>query len=307
MDLTIEQVQQAESMSLDELRALAIKEAEEVTAPPVVVPKDKPRDAQGKFARKEDELDNSADPIVDDEPVTTKIYRKEIDNGNGSIDVYEAESLEELVDKIAEGKRNANKKIQEFIAERKQNVTKTEQQTKDENYVVEQNLKTKPAETIKELARQALAEQQEALRRSNEAQERFVATHNDFIANPDNGNRMVSEMQRLGYNEISTEGLEKAYQSLKTSGLLALKAEEANDVTAVEPIATQRTVEPVAEATQQRSPKKGSTISTRTSSRAIVPTSQGPTLDELYDSKKYTTEQVREIAEKAMAAEANRE
>jgi len=307
MELTVEQLSQAETMSLEELRVLALKEAEEATAPPVQVQeskdsKNRARDEQGRFTSA-DTIDNSddaqaADPVDD----ATTIYRKEIDNGNGSVDVYEADSLEELVDKIAEGKRNANKKIQEFIAERKQTAALTDQQTKDAEYVVEQNLKTKPIQTIKELAKQAVAEEQEKLHRSQEAQERFVTTHPDFIPNPDNGKRMAAEYQRMfGSNsEFSSDGLEKAYQSLKASGLLKLKDTEANDATEAETKVTEQTVQPTVEATQQRSSKKGSTISTRTAPRTVAPVNTKPTLDEAYEMP---LEELRKLANAQLAGQ----
>ena len=104
-ELTPEQLQAAEKMSLDELRAAAIAEAGEVVTvevtPNVAAETVKQaRDAQGKFTNTNtDTIDNSAE-VVEEEPAEEEhvptIYRKEIDNGNGSYDVYEADSLEEL-------------------------------------------------------------------------------------------------------------------------------------------------------------------------------------------------------------------
>lgn len=312
-DLTAEQLEAAGKMSMDELRAAALAEAAgtAVTPPAVTTTdttdtKDKPRDDKGRFSKSTADIQNEPEEdeeeVEDDEEPVKKIYRREIPNGDGSFDVYEGETPDELIDAIAKGKENANKKIQEFIAERKTTVQKTAQQIKDENYLVEQNLKTDPKNTIKELAKEALAEEAALTRRSNEAQSRFVNTHPDFIPSTDNGNRLAAEVQRLGYTEFTTEGLEKAYQSLKKSGLLQLKAEEASGATEEEAEATERTAQPTVDATQQRSSKKGSNIPTRHGSRAATPRVTGPTEDEAY---KLPMDQLRALANKQLA-ETNR-
>lgn len=298
-ELTAEQLQATETMTLDDIRALAEKEA----AAPVelsTVPGVRQRDEQGRFLP-DNEEDESEEAEEDDEEESSEpaktIFRKEIANGNGSIDVYEADSLEELVEKLAVGKLNANKQIQEFIAERKLAKTQSEQQSSDDDYVIEQNLKTKPAETIKELAKQALAEEQARLAASNAAQSQFVNTHPDYVADQDNGKRIVAELQRLGFKEFTSESLEKAYQSLKASGLLKLKDVEANDATEDDASATQRTAETKVEPTQQRSLRRSSTISTRTSSRPVATRNTAPTEDEAY---KMDLDKLRELANKAL-------
>lgn len=301
MELNQEQLAAAETMSLEELKALALKEAGEVveTAAPAKV--EQPRDEKGKFVAakgQEDELDNTADNLdnADEEPTTT-IYRKEIDNGNGVIEVFEAESLEELVDKIAEGKRNASIKIRELTTEKKAADEKTQQISKDDEYVVQQRLKDNPKATIKDVVTEVIEEHIAKQQRSEDAQSRFVATHLDYIANPDNGARIVSEVQRLGYTEFTTEGLEKAYQSLKKSGLLQLKTTGADDATEVEAKDKGGLPEPKVEATQQRSSKKSSTVSTRSGSVRTAVNTQ-PTLDEAYN---LPLDKLRELANKQLA------
>lgn len=315
-ELTAEQIQATDGMSLADIKALALAEAAAASNPQSQQQQttDKPRDEQGKFVKAKDQIDNSHEVVADDEneeedaePSTT-IYRREIDLGDGSgVQRFEAESLEELVDKLADAQRHATKKIRELTAERKQATQKTEQQVKDENYVLEQKFKTNPAEAMKEAARLALIEEKQSEARSTEAQTRFVNTHKDYVADPDNGQRLSAEVQRLGYTEFTNESLEKAYQSLKASGLLKLKDAEASDATEDEAKDAQRIAEPKVEATQQRSSKTGSNISTRTSTRSTPVVKKGPTEDELYDRSKYTTAQIREMAEKAMREEAQRQ
>ena len=307
MELTPEQLQKAESMSLDELRNLALQEAEEAVEAPVTPPAKgpQPRDEKGKFTSVDaDELDNSGDPVEveeeDGQPSKT-IFRKEIENGDGSVDVYEADSLEDLVDKIAEGKRNANKKIQEFIAERKAKDATTQQVSQDEEYVIQQRLKDSPKKTIKEVVSEVIEERMAATARAEAAQSNFVNSHPDYVPNPDNGKRIASEVQRLGYSEFTSEGLEKAYQSLKKSGLLILKTEGADGATEAEGKDTRQTDESKPEPTQQRSSKKASTISSR-SRLSVVSRNTQPTLDEAYSMP---LEKLRELADKQLAG--NRE
>ena len=308
--LTDEQLQAAESMDLNELRAMALKEAEEAQTPNadelLAVPK---RDEKGRFVASDvnaqaDEVDNSGDgPEVGDDGVpSVTIYRKEIENGDGSFDVYEAESLEELVDKIAEGKRNANKKIREFITERKEAEKKNAQVNADEEYVTSESLKKAPRQTVEKIVLETLTRQQAKLQEWQQAQERFVATHPRFIVNPENGARLVAWLESHGYAEPSYDGLEKAYQDLSKSGLLELKAEGANAATEAETQQTDPTGQSRAEATQRRSPRTSSTIRT-TNSRTATPVNVQPTEDEAYA---LPLDQLRALADQQLA-NANRE
>jgi hypothetical protein len=305
-ELTAEQLQAAEGMTLEQLREAALKEAAGETVEPVVAaatPAAEPvvkqaRDAAGRFTDT-DVLDNK-DEVVE-EPATT-IYRREIDNGNGSVDVYEAESLEELVEKLAVGKLNANKKIQEFIAEKRASVAQNEQVETDTEFMIAEKLKAKPKSTIKDVVVEVLSERESAIARSNAAQSRFVQTHPDYVADPENGNRLAAWLQTHGHAEITVEGLEKGYQDLKKSGLLKIKPVGAGDATEVNAATTQRTVEPAADATQQRSQRRGSSLSTRSGSRTTAVADTQPTEDEAY---KMPLEKLRELANKQLA-DANR-
>lgn len=308
-ELTAEQIEKAQTMTLDELRAMAIKEAAEPVAAPVGAAA-QPRDKDGKFAARDtgkDEFDNSADEEEEEEDDGTPsrtIYRKEIDNADGSgVDVYEADSLEELVEKIAAGKANANKKIRELNQVVKAATAKTQQISEDDDFVVSEKLKKNPKQTVKEIAAEVLREQQEAVQKALRAQEQFVATHPDYVANPENAGRLTAWLQSHGYSECTTEGLEKAYQDLKASGLLVLKIEEADGATDEEAEVTERTVQPKAEATQQRSQKKASTISTTRTRAAAANRVQQPSVDEAYAMP---MEKLRDLAN-AQLATANRQ
>lgn len=308
-ELTAEQLQKAETMPLAELRALALKQAEEAAAAPAVEPKkEEPKSkAVAAVPDQREEIDNAAEaaPAEEtDEPEVT-IYRKEIDNGNGVIEVFEAESLEELVDKIAEGKRNASIKIRELSTQKKVEDARTEQQKKDDEYVIAERLKKEPRKALEEIVNEVIEKRhttaQTAADRSEAAQSRFVATHPDFIPNPENGKRIAKEVQLLGYAEFTDEGLEKAYQSLKKSGLLQLKQPEASAATEAERAEAERIAQAAATTTQPRSPKKSSTISVRNHNAAATQVNTQLSEDEAY---KMPLEKLRELANQQLAGRA---
>jgi hypothetical protein len=111
-----------ETMSLADLRAMILKEAQpeptESTDPaPVPV---QARDSRGRWSNADelpvppdeaDEVENLRKAYEAEPPQT---FVKEIDNGNGVIERFQGNSWQELVDKIAEGKRNASIKIREL-------------------------------------------------------------------------------------------------------------------------------------------------------------------------------------------------
>lgn len=280
-----------EKLSTEELRALALKEAEPEPE------KEEPKKAAVIDTGKE-VLDNSED----EEPETT-VYRKEIDLGEGDgIQVFEGESLEELVDKLAEAQRNATKKIREFNLQKKAEDARTAQQKQDDEFVIAERLQKEPTKTVRQIVAEVIAEREAATQAAIDAQSRFVQTHPDFIANPKNANEMQIEVQRLGYTDFTYEGLEKAYQNLKLRGILQLKAEGSEEATKEETKETPRIEETKAESAQPRSPKRSSNLSTRTA--ALPPKMDNkPTLDEAYDPK-FPMEKLKDLANQQLA-EAN--
>ena len=238
-----------------------------------------------------------------DEPITRTIYRKEIDNADGSgVDVYEADSLEELVDKLATGKANANKKIRELNTRVKAETVQTAQEQADAEYIIGEKLKKNPKATVKELVAETLREQADALARSNKVQSDFVNTHPDYAPVEANGNKLVAWIRTNGYTEFTQDNLEKAYQDLKQSGLLKLKSADASAATTANTEVTERTVQPAVDASQQRSQKKSSGISARSGVSAVANRTSGPSEDELY---KMPLDQLRALADQQMAAAAN--
>lgn len=287
-ELTAEETAKAESMSLDELRAAAFKEAEQ---------KELPLNTDTGA----DEIDNSAEAEREEE-TAQQVFRKVIENGDGTVDVYEAESLEALVDKIAEAKRSAVAQMKKVQEEKRELAAKTNQEQQDAAYVNGEKFKQDPAKATREILTQILNEREASQRRSVEAQSSFVNTHPDYIADPKNGNgnRMAAEFQRLHptATEFTSEGLEKAYLNLKRDGLLVLRSEDADAATETETEVPARTEQPPAEVTQPRSPKRSSTISTRTTARGTAPPKQGFDEDEAYSMP---LDKLRALAEKQLA------
>ena len=267
-ELTPEQLEKAESMSIEELRELAMKEEG-----PVV--EEKPK---AKVAAQDDELDNSEETGEGEEET---VFRKEIKNDDGSVDVYEADSIEELVDKIAEGKRQAVAQMKRVQEEKKALQKETAQQTEDENYIIAQRFQKEPMKVIDELVAKRLQKEADAKERSLNAQNRFIATHPDYVVGEYNGNKMMEEFRRMypASSEFDYEGLEKAYQSLKAGGLLQLKAEGGEETTAAETKGEARTEKPAAETTQSRSPRRSSIVQMRAKP---APVTKGFDEDEAY-------------------------
>lgn len=269
--LTNEQIAATETMSLEELRAMATAEALETPSP-----KAAPVDVE--VIADDEPIAPVVPPVVDGKPTRT-IFTRRIDNEDGSgVDVYEADTLEALVDKIAAGKANANKKIRELNSRVQR---ETQQISQDEEFLVGEKLKTSPKSTMKEIAAEVVREQQARIERSNEVQLEFTIRNPKYVGNPSNGKKMAQWVQTHGYSEFTEEALQNAYEDLSKSGLLELKSEEADGATDADTKVIQRTAGTKVEATTAPSPRKASGLSTRTSTASANKSSM-PTVDEAY-------------------------
>jgi hypothetical protein len=232
-----------------------------------------------------------ADVQKQDEEPEEYVYKREINMGDGSgVQVFtgkgatKEEALEALTDKLAEAQKNASKKIHDLNQKVKTEDTRTAQEKQDDEYVIQERLKKEPKKTIKEVVTEVIRDRDAAAARSLACSENFVTTHPEYIADPKTGNgtRMLKEFEKLypQATEFTEEGLEKAYQSLKQSGLLKLKGEGADAATATNAADQKRIASTDAGVTQQRSPKKGSTLSTTGRTAPVV--KAGLTEDEAY-------------------------
>jgi hypothetical protein len=283
-----------ETMPLADLKKLALeeaaKEAEAQSQTQQTQNTDKPRNADGTFAKR-DRAESEATPdpnIADSDEPEEFIVRREIDLGDGSgVQVFTGkgetkdQAFEDFADKVAEAQKNATKKIRAQQAELDALRQKSAQKTDDDEYVIKKQLDEKPAETIKRLVAEQLAEEQARTQRSQRTQNDFVAAHPEYIANESNGSKIRDWVANKGYTEFTDENLEKAYQDLKASGLLKLKSVDASENADVEAADDQRIADNAAKSTaQSRSQRKGSSVSSR-GGAPVVKT--GPSEDELYN------------------------
>ena len=283
------------SMSLDELRARAMQESnadqQEQQTPTQT------RDERGRFAKQEAEDTEDADDdqsVDDEEEQPRKLYRRVIENDDGGdAEVFEADSLEELADKLAESKKHATKKIREQAAEirktRDSQPVKPRQFSEDEEFVYSQELMTKPTQAFAKMFKEmvgmdissfkTVAERVDAMQRAkstNESIARFLTTHPDYEDTQQNTDLMQLAMTG---KEVTAENLEKAYQTLVGKGLLPTGKGKQNSVQKDDAQAEQGiTAEPVTKTSPQGT-KKASGLKARN----VVPVkSQEPSEDELY-------------------------
>lgn len=292
--------EEMEKLPFDELRAHAAAEAAEPE-------------------KKEEEPPAKA-PVEDEEEQTPTLFRRVIDLGEGAgPEVFEAESLEELVDKIADSKQHATKKIREQEAELRDLRAKTAEPPKlkvlsaDDEYILSQEFQKNPSvafrKTFKELTgyevedfkdvKQAVDAVRTA-QQTNDAINIFIASHpdyeNDGEAGKRNGEAMRMKLAELRV-PVTSENLSKAYLHLKQSGLLTLKGEEAHADAEGKTKDAERIAQPKEEPTQTRT-KKVSGISTHNRT-AVVPVATEPSEDDAY---KMPLEDLRRLANKQLAA-----
>lgn len=265
-----------ETSSLDELRKAADLELQ--------------RDEKGRFVSpgKVTATEGAVTETEITDPQEVVVYRTQIDLGDGSgVQVFEAESPEELTEKLVEAQKNATIKIRQQEAELKELRARTAEKppskdlTDDEKYILKQEFDKDPdaalrkwfekrtgrkVEDIGELGKRLDAEAE--TRQRLQAMEAFLASHEDFNnedkidgkLNP-NGDLMRMKLAELRL-PITSENLHKAYLQLKASGLLRLRTgSEANADTTTEPEATERIAQPRTETTQTRTRRTSSGIS----------------------------------------------
>ncbi len=274
------------TISLEELRKLADEEMSEGQ------PNDKPRDEKGRFVSAEPETEEQ-DLEQEEVPV---IYKTEIDLGDGSgVQVFKADSQEELIQKLADAQKHATKKIRELTKMLKPQpveVPKPKQYSKEEKDLLTVRMATDPAETIAELVNQEIARREaENIARvtaENAAVESFMSRNPDYVANQNNGQRLLNYLKTYRL-DTTVDNLEKAFTDLSASGLLVTKQSDAevpeqgvteNDEPAVatsgiqKPVAVHKVTEPVKKAAS------GLPVRGRSTSRPAK--SQEPTIEELY-------------------------
>jgi hypothetical protein len=207
------------------------------SAEPVVVD-DKPRDKDGRFV---------AAPV----PTEEVIYERTIDLGDGSgVQVFEAPTMEELIDKLAEAQKNATRKIREQAALIKAQPKETpapeelENLTEAERFLLQQEMLADPVKAIQKFVTKAVDKHErdamQAAERTKSATDAFVANTSDYYAIPKNGQKIVKWLET--YNlDVTESNLKQAFDDLSASGLLEAKPADKET-----PVATEEEEKPEA-------------------------------------------------------------
>lgn len=286
-----------ETMSYEELRVLADQELAAQQQPDTQ--QDPPRNEQGRFVAQPPPPADA--PLAEDAPDEI-VYRREIDLGDGSgKQVFEAASLDDLVDQLAQAQEHASRKIKQLSQERRA-AEVPKPPTDDEEWLVSQELLAKPTETFNKMFEKTVGmpvtafrsklERVEAFERaqSEEAAARaFVEANPDYVVSAGNSKRMQAYLATFKL-EGTQENIQKAFTDLTESGLLEVKSEA---VAGTEEAGRSRIVN--AGATVQRTTRASSGLSSR-GSQTRPPAAQGPTVDEAY---KMPMEELEKLARQA--------
>lgn len=192
---------------------------------------ERPRDDKGRFVAKEEP-----------EQVDEVVYRREIDLGDGSgKQVFEAASMEELIDKLADAQTHATRKIRELAQSTKAapKEEKVEPLTEEQRWLLSQELISDPLTTFEKLVEKsfgrkpkdiqeklARVEQIERAQREDEAAKEWMKNHPEYHATPKNGERFARYFQLYNLDTTNVENIQKAFEDLSQSGLLESKPEE---------------------------------------------------------------------------------
>lgn len=276
------------AMSMDELRQLA----ESTPAPEPTPAPEQPRDEQGRFvATDPDDPALAATPVIDtledpNAPITGYQITIDLEDGSG-VQVFEADTKDELVQKLAEAQKNATRKIRELSKQAPPVVTPapiTPTYDPQDEAALAQQLLSEPSAAIRRALEKELgmtvAEAKEQLRaahnvaataRGHEIAKEFLSVNPDFYETPVNEDRMIKFLE---YSKlpVSVENLQTAFDTLKSDGLLVPKPA---DPAAVAPV------------------RRSSGLSTRTTVSAPVKTEN----DKLREAYNMPLDKLRELAE----------
>jgi hypothetical protein len=286
-----------ETLSMEELAKLAneemtnTQEADAAAAQQENFEVGPPRDEQGRFAKREEA---AADHV--DESEEEVVYRRVIDLGDGSgTQIFEAPSMEELVEKLATAQTHATRKIREQAAAIKQaQAPKQVEPTVDANeeFVLSQEMMSSPTTAFKKMFKNATGMDINEFKTAQSRMQAFTKSQEEFNnavafkeANPDffpsekNANRIQKWLKVEGLDG-TPENIQKAYTDLSESGLLETKPSGTQDADTTEGSAGPRRIAaPTVKIVGQRRVASGLSNQRRLDG----PKSQGLTEDELYN------------------------
>jgi hypothetical protein len=224
-EYTLEQLKQ---MAVDAMNDSELKEEVEAAA-------------AADAAEAEPESEPADEPSGEPDRV---IYRRTIDLGDGSgVQVFEADTAEDLIDKLAKAQENATRKIRELnrVTKSQPEPYKPRELSEDEEFVLSQEFMTKPSAAFQKIfkdvvglpieefrtkmERVAAFEQAQA---ADQASTAFIEAHPEYVANPQNGQRLVKYLETYKL-PTTPENLDRAYRDLSASGLVEVKAAQSEE------------------------------------------------------------------------------
>jgi hypothetical protein len=220
-------------LTLAQLRELALAEVRAEAAKPESPTVEPIRDAKGRFAANQQDHFDLPDDDAGEVAQPPARYEKVITNDDGSRDVYRANDLQSLVDQIAAGKKAAVRQMKLVQAEKRELERKLGQADEDSRFILEQRLKDNPRDALLKAVDQTLeerdrraAQEAERIQASADQQRTWVAAHPEYVVCKTNADRLVETVKTLGYQDISYQSLEAAFQALTAQGKLELKQPE---------------------------------------------------------------------------------
>lgn len=276
-----------ETMSLEELRQLALEHMGEEQ--PVV---EQPKKDQ-------------AQPQQDEEVV----YQRTIDLGDGSgVQVFEAPTMEELIDKLAKAQENATRKIREQAQQLRDKPAPVQQAqpeaelTPEQKWLLQQRLANEPEKVIEQFVDETFKkkygktiEEIEAFQHAQVAEQtaqQWVDATSDYYASPKNGAKMKKYLETYGLDQTA-ENLQKAFEDLSSSGLLEARPQDKESAAATEEQVTEpakRIVTPAAPVNTVRRKVVGE-VSTKRQAPVEAP-APGLTEKQLYEMPMADLEQL---------------
>lgn len=227
-----------ETATYDELRAKAAEEeaaaAQNEQGQDNSQGQDTPlRDDKGRFVKQGEQV----------EEVDEVVYRRVIDIGDGSgIQVFEAPTQAELIEKLATAQENASRKIRE-LSQKKVEVEQPKTRTPEEEWIRSQDLIAKPTDTYEKMFEETTGmkpsefrtkmqrvEAFEKAQAEEQAAKDFIAKYPDFYTSPTNAKRIEKYIRTYGLDGTKAESIEQAYLDLNESGLLEVKPEQKEEV-----------------------------------------------------------------------------
>lgn len=174
----------------------------------------------------------AADPDPDPDALDEVVYRRVIDLGDGSgTQVFEAPTVEELVDKLADAQTHATRKIRELSAAQK---PKEVVPALDENeeFVLSQQFLQSPTKAFADLFKRTTGKDIEGFKTTLGRMEAFERGQSEFGVGQEfqrltpeyhpsekNGKKIEKWLKTEGL-EVTIENVQKAFADLTESGLL---------------------------------------------------------------------------------------